>query len=143
MAWHLLVSERRAQLPLHGPPLSHSGGMACTRRAVGLLAACARRAVGSDAAAPRGARLLSVEAKAGEPGAAAAAAAARFLEAAKLKAHADKFKSLDEVLAKKRRELKEAGLTPKEARRRAVHVAARAALTLRLTRPRRVRSASG
>lgn len=91
---------------------------ACARRAASLLAACARRAVGADAAAPRGARLLSAEAKPGEPDAAAAAAAARFLQAAKLKVHADKFKTLDEVLAKKRRELKEAGLTPKEARLR-------------------------
>jgi len=90
---------------------------ACARRAAGVLAACVRRGLGgADAAAPRGARLLSAEAKAGEPGAAAAAAAAQFLTSAKLKAHADKFKSLDEVLTKKRRELKEAGLSPKEVR---------------------------
>jgi hypothetical protein len=88
-----------------------------TRRAAAVLAACVRRGLGgADAAAPRGARLLSAEAKAGEPDAAKAAEAAQFLTSAKLKAHADKFKTLDEVLTKKRRELKEAGLTPKEVR---------------------------
>jgi len=89
---------------------------ACALRSAGALAACARRAVGADALV--GARRLSAEAKAGEPDAdaAAAAAAAEFVKAAGLKAHADKFKTLDEVLTKKRRELKEAGMSPKEVR---------------------------
>ena len=90
---------------------------ACLRRGAGLFAACARRA---DVAVPRGARLLAADAKAGEPDAAAAAAAAaavkRFVDAAKLKAHADKFKTVDDLLSKRRIALKEAGLTPKEVR---------------------------
>ena len=90
------------------------------QRGAGLFAACARRA---DFAVPRGARLLAADAKAGEPDAAAAAAAAaaaesvkRFVEAAKLKTHADKFKTVDELLSKRRLALKEAGLTPREVR---------------------------
>ena len=91
------------------------------QRGAGLFAACARRA--PDFAVPRGARLLAADAKAGEPDAAAAAAAAaaaesvkRFVEAAKLKTHADKFKTVDELLSKRRLALKEAGLTPREVR---------------------------
>lgn len=122
---------------------------ACARRASAVLA-CVRRGLGADAAAPRGARLLSAEAKAGEPDAAKAAEAAQFLTSAKLKAHADKFKTLDEVLTKKRRELKEAGLTPKEVRSRGLKSAHGgsvrcAALTLgaRCDALRPARSASG
>ena len=89
------------------------------QRGAGVFAACARRAV-ADFAAPRGARSLAADAKAGageaDPAAAAAAAVTRFVEAAKLKAHADKFKTVDELLSKRRIALKEAGLTPKEVR---------------------------
>jgi len=90
------------------------------QRGAGLFAACARRAV-ADSAAPRAARSLAADAKAGEPDDAAAAVAAaaadavkRFVEAAKLKTHADKFKTVDELLSKRRLALKEAGLTPRE-----------------------------